>query len=139
MADRKLQISPTTYEATGQADAIIMYLRNVGMTIPDPVNEIAGSPLYARADHGRWIAECDADANAQYVDDSDRRFFCVKCFNSGVDGKWREVIWPTEVDDIESTLIVRQVPNQNWNEPETVQNLKDENAGHGLPASDEET
>lgn len=134
---RKLRTHPRAYEATGDAREIVYHYRLRGNEIPEPVDVTTGSPVYARADHGRWIVDCDVDQNAQYVDDGDLRFFCITCFNVGNAAQWREIIWPTDADEIESALMVRAVANRNWIPGETVANLEAENVAHGLPENDE--
>src|SRR5215211_1918488 len=134
---RKLRINPSSYQADGTAHALLNYMRGVGASIPTPVEEVTGTPVYARADHGRWIVECDVEKNAQYTDDNDQRFFCISCFNVAVDGKWRQVIWPEEVNDIESALAIRPIDHQNWTTGETVESLEADNIAKGLPANDE--
>ena len=134
--EKKLRHSPPSYASEGRADSIVRYMRKVGAAIPNPVNEVAGTPVYAVVNHGRWIAECDIDKNAQFVDDDDKRFYCIVCFNVGIGRRWREVIWPNNIEKIESVLAVRQPINQNWSPGESIQMLEDENVARGLPAND---
>lgn len=85
--------------------------------------------------HGRWIVRCPFCPSAQLAHDVERRFMCVECGNRTVDGAWVKVVWPqTDVrGEIEGLLEVRPTPQaRNWRAPETVDDLRDENAERGL-------
>lgn len=70
--------------------------------------------ISAYVNHGRWIAECPDCKNAQLACKTDHRFLCNECGNVAVDNLWRAVIWPANVEGIESMLESRPRVNQNW-------------------------
>lgn len=112
----------------------IALVRSKGTYIPDAVEgDPVGPPLQARVDHSRWIVECECKS-AQFVHKDDPRFFCIKCFNIGVGGRWRIVELPPNPDAIEEVLILRpEKANRNWFPGETITDLADENQARGLP------
>lgn len=112
-----------------------------GQTPPTPMleppsDQVAGVPVPAVVNHGRWIVRCPVfidDANrttcsgAQIASRDDHRFFCVECGNPHVDGRWLPVAWPDDPDAIDAALAVRPVTYQNW-EGEPVETLLADNA-----------
>lgn len=61
------------------------------------------APVAARVDFGRWIADCEC-GGAEYVEPTDRVFFCQSCGTHG-----RPVIFPDDIAGIEAELLQRQV------------------------------
>jgi hypothetical protein len=92
------------------------------------------SVVLAYVNHGRWMVKCPDCRTPQIACESDRRFFCTACLNHSAKGKWRKVLWPKELirRQIESILLLRPVPNQNWEPPETIEDLRRENVEHEL-------
>lgn len=68
----------------------------------------AGSPVLARIDHGRWLADCEC-GGAEYVDPNDPIFFCLACGNSAQAGAARLVAFPKDAAEIEMALLARPV------------------------------
>jgi hypothetical protein len=107
--------------ATSAWDAILV-AQAARSDMPNPVDEIAGPPVQARVDHGRWVGDCnqyDPAKNricrgAQLLAPNDRRFWCVSCRNASNEGKWRPVAWPDDPPQVEQTLDGRLAPDQNW-------------------------
>lgn len=128
----KIKRAKDQYGGEGDARDIIDLYREKGSDVTEPVATVAGT-LNARVDHGRWIVDCSDCNNAQLVGDEDLRFFCVKCENAANGGQWREIIWPSDAEEIEDVLAVRPTENRHWRAGETVSDLKTENVGHGLP------
>lgn len=96
---------------------------------PPPTGTLLFPPVPARAEHGRWLAQCPFCNSAQVTDPNDKRFFCVECSNAGLGG-WLTVEWPDNVDELEEALVQRAPINQVWNPGETVEDLHEENAAH---------
>lgn len=87
---------------------------------------------YAQVNHNRWIVECPICPSAQVASETDRRFFCLDCFNGGEDGYF-EVLFPDDRAEIEAALTKRPDPTtRNWYPGEDVEKLKLENVAHGL-------
>ena len=83
-------------------------------TNPDPDTYI---PAYVN--HGRWVVDCPDCRNAQLACKTDPRFLCDNCGNVAVGKLWRTVVWPPNVNGIESMLQNRPLENQNWEPGET--------------------
>lgn len=87
---------------------------------------------YARANWGRWIADCPSPFCLSALAISPRGpladvFVCLDC------GAEAEVIWPTNVREIERFLRIRPDPKtRNWEPGETLHDLLSENIAHGL-------
>lgn len=118
---------PELGEPYQNAETIIRLKRRAGRTVPDPAPRRAGDPdVTARIDHGRWLGDCGLDdpatgarcANAQAVDESDRRWFCIACHNAALGGRWRRVAWPAEIADVEAPLGDVAAPQQHWPVPD---------------------
>lgn len=129
----RIKKTEDVYGATG-AEAVADRLRARGMSVGHPVEgEPVGTPVFARVDHGRWLAECEC-RSAQILDPDDRRFFCVRCENATNGGRWRPVEWPDDPDSIEAVLLARPRPeNRNWQPHENLDTIMRENEAHGLP------
>lgn len=88
--------------------------------------------VYAEANHGRWIAKCPRPdcTNALALDPGQTAFACVA--QDGC-GQTADVVWPPDPDAIETLLMLRPVPGtRNWLPGETLEQLLEENAAHGL-------
>jgi len=68
--------------------------------------KIAGKPVKARIDFGRWIALCEC-GGAEAVDPLDAVFYCVSCGNERTKGKLRKVDFPTDYKQIEKNIMSR--------------------------------
>lgn len=92
-------------------------------------------PLYVYVSTGRWVVDCPNPlcGSSQVASKTDQRFYCVECANIAVSGKYIPVIWPDEPDAIEHVLSLRPLAfHQNWHAHETLADLRDENALHGI-------
>lgn len=106
------------------------------------------SPVAARVNWGRWIADCPACTSALEVERGDPRLgayvtvvrddvgpvevFRPGCFDCGTRV---EVVWPSAAfcDGVERLLMMRPDPaTRNWSHPETLHDLMTENALHGV-------
>jgi hypothetical protein len=63
----------------------------------------------ARVDFGRWMADCPDCNGCEYVDPDDPFFFCLSCGNATLEGYARKVIFPKDIEKIESELMNRPV------------------------------
>jgi hypothetical protein len=90
--------------------------------------------LTAYANEGRWVVMCPDCGGAQLAAREDARFMCVECANFAIEGLWRAVVWPADVDGIEAELERRPFRrNQNWHPGETVEDLAAEFAAMTAP------
>lgn len=84
----------------------------------------------ARANWGRWIVDCPrVPTHALAMNPGEDLFTCWNC------GQLAEVVWPAEGvrEAIERLLTLRpDESTRNWQPGETLHNLMQENADHGL-------
>lgn len=93
----------------------------------------AGTEIEVYANEGRWVVECPDCHSAQLACRTDPRFLCVECGNIAVEGRWRSVVWPSDVAGVEAALEQRDdAVNQNWVPGETVDDLLEENLENGV-------
>ena len=90
-----------------------------------------GKELEARAEHSRWIVDCPNCNSAEFYFE-DKLFFCSLCQNSNAGGKVYKVKVPKDRKRIEDILGKRPIKNRHWREPETVEDLGNENILHDL-------
>lgn len=84
----------------------------------------------ALVDHGRLLARCpDCPGGVEYVwRRGPHLFFCAACLNRSLGGRWRLVVVPERLDEIERLLLLRPDPAlRNWRVGEPVEALADEN------------
>jgi hypothetical protein len=74
-------------------------------------DRVAGIPVYARIDYGRWIADCEC-GGAEYVDPETPLFFCMSCGNKGTSGRARKVEFPK--DRIKIEIETMKQPEGGW-------------------------
>lgn len=67
----------------------------------------SGSVVLARADFGRWIADCPYCGGAEYVDPDEPIFFCCSCGMELNSGEARPVEFPADREEIEDLLVLR--------------------------------
>lgn len=121
-----------THEHTNPAP-FIQHMVNMAQS-PMPAPEKVDGEVQARVDYGRWVAECPDDCKwAVVVSAQTPLFFCAKCRNAKVGGKWRKVVFPHDREKIEYHLLKR-IGNKHrfWNPGEKVADLIRENAAHGV-------
>lgn len=89
--------------------------------------------VYARANHGRWIADCPRPycRSAAQLATWEQVFFCLDCHIEAA------VIWPPSTEDIEQVLNMRPDPaTRNWEPGEDLVDLLAENMAHGVTGID---
>lgn len=92
------------------------------MTLPVRTDEVQ-----ARANWGRWLADCLGCANAWTIAPGDESWQCNLC------GAVNPIVWPADPAAIEYVLDMRPDPNtRNWESGETIEQLLMENAAHGI-------
>lgn len=102
-----------------------------GSALPDKKTRKA--PLRAFVNEGVWKVQCDQCGEGQIAAVTDPRFLCTNCRNESVGGLWRQVRFPKDRETIERLLGRRPlIRSRNWRDPETVADLKAENAAHGV-------
>lgn len=82
------------------------------------------TPVYAYANHGRWVADCPCGGAELVVERAP--LLCGSC------GTTRPVVWPDNVKELETVLARRPKLNQNWHPGEPVDLLKAENLARGI-------
>lgn len=103
-------------------------------------------PIFARVDHGRWIADCTLDyagqkcIGAECVTSDDKTFMCLSCGNDEVGGQLLAVRFPQKKkrEDLEEVLNERPEANRNWSSGETVEKLEKENRRHKVKVPKDE-
>lgn len=85
--------------------------------------------VYARVEHGRWLADCPWCRNAIFAPLTDPRFFCPDCLNAPIGGEFCRLVAPTvEAREQIANLLLR-VPLENcrnWLPTETVEELAEQ-------------
>lgn len=136
-------MAPTilTFETKFNGRSLLEHvLRNpssVGDATPPAEVVALGPAVAARADHGRWIADCPGDdcGGAEFVSFDNPVFFCCECRNAEWDHRLLPVLLPGAKikGQVEAYLCARPVPaTRNWHPSETVKQLRDENREHGI-------
>jgi hypothetical protein len=86
------------------------------------------SPVLARVNHGRWIADCPNCRCGPLTHPEWRLACCGEC-----GCVMTNVVFPADLDQIVDLLLRRPTrPTQNWAPPETVADLARENAANGV-------
>lgn len=96
--------------------------------LKDQGSLLAGEPLKAYVNNGRWIVSCEC-GGAEYAWEEEV-FMCQSCWNARHGHKFRPAVFPSYRRQIEEVLELRLLPNRNWYESETVDDLKKENEAH---------
>lgn len=65
-------------------------------------------PVYARINHGRWVADCTC-GSAQFVSPADPRMWCVECGTG-----WWQITFPPDYVAVEEALDGLPRAEQNW-------------------------
>ena len=86
-------------------------------------------PVTAHVNHGRWLVTCEC-GGAEYVWE-EGLMMCMSCLNAGYGHRLRRTVFPKSRTKIEGLLLVRPIPNRNW-DGETVKQMKAENKAHEL-------
>lgn len=83
------------------------------------------TPVLARLDAGRWLADCPLGCNgAEWVSQADPVFLCLSC---GSGGQWWPVEFPAEKTGIDNEVTKRAAINAwGWNPGETLADLRAE-------------
>lgn len=79
----------------------------------------------AYANHGRWIVDCPHCTAGISVD---RDWPDARCLDCGA--VFAQVLWPADLDAIETLLTVRPLQHQNWRPGESLDMLRADNLDH---------
>lgn len=90
------------------------------------------APGLAYINHSRLIADCPDCGGAEFVwRDGPHVMLCASCLNGGIGHRWRPVVLPADLAEIEAVLAARPLPqNRNWAPGETIGQLRAENLAH---------
>ena len=102
---------------------------------PLPIGFATEATASVVVNHNRWIVRCPFPPcrGVEIAARTDHRFFCCSCGNKTAGGLWLRVQWPDTAEAIEAALLVRPDPDtRNWELGETVDDLRAENAEHGI-------
>ena len=103
--------------------------------VPPPINLPANiTPIPARINHGRWIADCPYCTGAEMVDPNDPVFYCLnyECTRPHNTSPL-PVQFPAGRVGLENALLRRpEMKNRNWFPNETIADLLAENAANGI-------
>lgn len=84
-------------------------LKSRGITVKmDMDAEPVAHSVQARIWQGQWIADCEC-GGASFVDPAEPIFFCFGCGNRADDGRLRQVIFPENIQQIETLVLERPV------------------------------
>ena len=99
-----------------------------------PRGLVEESSMAAIIRQGRWILLCSNPKckGAEFAWE-EGFFYCASCLNAHVDHKMIVTKFPKERREIEAILEPRNIPNRNWEPPETLEDLEAENTEHGIP------
>ena len=84
--------------------------------------------VYAEVIRNVWCVKCPyLGCNGALVAELNEPFFCPDCMCQENDFKPSDVIFPNERAQIEALLVLRPIPNRNWQVGEPLANLQYEN------------
>ena len=136
----------------GVADDPRAYLARFGFDAP-PLDLVSDArPIEVEVNHGIWIWRCPCTAGRRPDDVSRERGhddappfgggvafvddplgYCPACENAEPDGAWRRLRFPDDREQLEALLMLRPDPEtRNWWPGETVDDLRVQNAEHGV-------
>lgn len=75
-----------------------------------PIMLATGAPILARLDWQRWSARCDFCTGSEYVDPTEKIFFCFSCANKEHGHHLRPVIFPPRAERLEIEALVMERP-----------------------------
>jgi hypothetical protein len=104
--------------------------------IPEQGCDNDSLPLKAYVNHGRWLVRCEC-GGCEYAWE-EGFFMCQSCFNAKHGHQYRKSVFPENRQQIEDLLVVRPLPNRNWNWPQTVEQLGREETVEDLKRENEE-
>jgi hypothetical protein len=102
--------------------------QQAGGFAPPPLDDVADAPsVAAYINHGRLVVDCPDCNGAEMVWPETALMLCHSCGNRAVGGKWRRVVLPPRLADIEGTLGERpDARTRNWHPGESVADLRRE-------------
>lgn len=73
-----------------------------------PAGVLLGEKMYARINHGRWVADCVC-GSAQIVTPLDPRFACPECGYG-----WAQILFPSNPEAAEAEVSPKAPHERNW-------------------------
>ncbi|MFE0699113.1 hypothetical protein [Streptomyces sp. NPDC058872] len=101
-------LPPTKWDSVPPAERVIRWWEERNQRRIAVGDGTLLTPLYARINHGRWVADCTC-MSAQIVTPADPRMWCVECGTG-----WWQVVFPEDVDAVEQQLADLPVADRNW-------------------------
>ena len=106
-------LPPTAWDLVPPAERCLRwYEERQQRRVPTPAGVILGRQLYARINHGRWVADCPC-GSAQVVTPVDQRLACPEC-GAG----WLRVVFPDDVAAAEASVADELPHLRNWWHPD---------------------
>lgn len=96
--------------------------------IPEQGYDEESKPLKAYVNHGRWLVKCECGGAEKVWEEG--WMLCQSCLNAAHGHKYRKTVFPSNRKKIESLLVLRPLPNRNWQPGETLAMLVRENEEH---------
>ncbi len=131
-AEQHIRSRPGARDIAVEFHATMWAKHNPRVPFVVPVTIADAPTVTAFVNEGRWIVRCPFCPSASLACQTDPRFLCVECGNTGVGGKWVTVVWPDDRDQIEAVLDRRRKDTtRNWFPHESVADLTRDNVAHG--------
>lgn len=100
---------PDTWDAVPAAERVWRwYEQQMQRRVAPPPGVLIGASLYARINHGRWVADCVC-GSAQVVSPDDPRFACPECGYG-----WAQITFPDKPAAAEAEVSARPPHERNW-------------------------
>ncbi|MCX5584288.1 hypothetical protein [Streptomyces erythrochromogenes] len=84
------------------------YEQQMQRRVAPPAGMLLGVSIYARINHGRWVADCPC-GSAQVVTPDDARFACPECGYG-----WAQLTFPAQPAAAEAAVADRAPHERNW-------------------------
>ncbi|MFD9306142.1 hypothetical protein ACFWCB_26395 [Streptomyces sp. NPDC060048] len=88
------------------------YEHQMQRRLTPPTAFLIGASIYARINHGRWVADCVC-GSAQVVTPEDPRLACPECGYG-----WARVVFPEDTAAAEATVTALPPHERNWWHPD---------------------
>ncbi|MEU6294816.1 hypothetical protein [Streptomyces erythrochromogenes] len=99
----------TAWDHVPPAERVWRWYENTAQRrLQPPSGVLLGEKIYARINHGRWVADCVC-GSAQIVTPTDPRFACPECGYG-----WAQVLFPASPDAAEAEVSARAPHERNW-------------------------
>lgn len=100
---------PDAWDAVPPAERVWhWYEQQMQRRVVPPAGVLIGASIYARINHGRWVADCPC-GSAQVVTPDDPRFACPECGYG-----WAQLVFPAQPAAAEAEVSGRLPHERNW-------------------------